>query len=113
MSRTWRAAALYAVLTLALAYPLSVQANRVVLSDDPDTHLFIWTMAWHVHALADQPLSLFDANIFHPLRRTLAFSENLIGSALFAAPVIWLTSNPVLGMNVVGLLACVLCGVGA
>ena len=29
---------------------------------------------------------MFDANIYYPQTLTLAYSENLIGSALFAAP---------------------------
>ena len=65
----------------------------------------MWTLAWNAHAFVSQPLSIFDANIFHPLRNTLALSENLIGSAVFAAPVLWLTENPVLAVNVVSLLS--------
>jgi hypothetical protein len=107
-----RAALLYAVLTLALAYPLSVHPGSAVLSDAPDTNLFMWTLAWDTHAFAHQPLSIFDANIYYPERHTLAYSENLIGSAFLAAPVIWLTGNLVLAMNVVALLSCVLCGAG-
>ena len=73
----------------------------------------MWTLAWNTHAFVHQPLSIFDANIFYPQRNSLAFSENLIGSALFAAPVLWLTGNPVLAVNVVSLLSVVLCGLGA
>lgn len=40
------------------------------------------------------------------------YSENLIGSAFFAAPIIWLTGNIVLATNLTALLSCVLCGVG-
>jgi PA14 domain-containing protein len=110
---SWAAAALYVVLTFLLAYPLSVTANRTLPSDDPDGHLFMWTLAWDTHAFVHQPLSIFDANIFYPNRDSLAYSENLIGSAFFAAPVLWLTGNPVLAVNVVSLLSCVLCGLGA
>lgn len=109
----WAAAALYVGLTLLLAYPLSVTAHRALPSDSPDGHLFMWTIEWDTHAFVHQPLSLFDANIFYPNRHSLAYSENLIGSALFAAPVLWLTGNPVLAVNVVSLLSCVLCGLGA
>jgi hypothetical protein len=84
-----------------------------VLSVSPDTDLFLWTLSWDVHAIARQPLAIFDANIFAPLHRTLAYSENLIGSALFAAPILWLTNNVVLAMNLVALSSCVLCGLGA
>src|SRR4029077_2937901 len=41
------------------------------------------------------------------------YSENLIGSGLVAAPILWLTDNPVLALNVVSLLSCMLCGLGA
>jgi hypothetical protein len=86
---SWAAAALYVALTFLLAYPLSVTANRTLPSDDPDGHLFMWTLAWDAHAFVHQPLSIFDANIFYPNRGSLAYSENLIGSAFFAAPVLW------------------------
>mgnify|MGYP006202309969 CR=1 FL=1 len=66
------------------------------VAEDPDNHLFIWTLAWNTHALTSDPLGVFDANIYYPQRLTLAYSENLLGSTPFAAPVIWLTGNPVL-----------------
>ncbi len=102
----------YAVLTFLMALPYSLAPGSHVLADVPDIHLFIWTLAWDTHAFLYQPLQIFDANIYHPFANTLAYSENLIGSALFAAPVIWLTGNPVLAMNLVALLTCVLCGTG-
>ena len=108
-----RAALLYAVLTLLLAWPLSIEPGGHVLSASPDTKLYLWTLEWDAHAFLHHPLSIFDANIYYPERDTLAYSENLIGSALFAAPVLWLTGNPVLALNVVTLLSCVLCALGA
>lgn len=109
----WRAAALYAVLTLLLTYPISAHPGQRLLSDDPDAHLGMWMLAWDVHAFTHQPFSIFDANTFYPQLRTLAYQDNLIGSALLVAPLLWLTGNPVLAMNGVSLLACVLCGLGA
>ncbi|HYE86572.1 MAG TPA: hypothetical protein VEA16_09470, partial [Vicinamibacterales bacterium] len=103
----------YAVLTFLMALPFSLSPGSRVLDDVPDVHLFIWTLAWDTHAFLSQPLTIFDANIYHPFANTLAYSENLIGSALFAAPIIWLTGNPVLAMNLTALLTCVLCGTGA
>jgi hypothetical protein len=109
----WRAAAVYIGLTLLLAYPISVRPDRIAWANDPDGHLVMWLLAWDAHAFLTNPLTIFDANTFHPERRTLAYQENLIGSAFFAAPVFWLTGNPVLAANFVSLLACVLCGLGA
>jgi len=107
------AAVLYAALTLALSYPLSTAPHRLVWADDPDTHLTLWILSWDAHAFVHHPWTIFDANIFAPERHTLAYSENMIGSAFIAAPVLWLSGNPVLALNVVSLSATVLCGLGA
>jgi hypothetical protein len=109
----WRVLLAFAALTLVLTYPLSVDPGGRVLAIAPDTDLFIWSLAWDAHALVTQPLSLFDANIYYPQARTLAYSENLLGGTLFAAPVWWLTGNAVLAMNVAALVSCALCGAGA
>jgi hypothetical protein len=92
---------------------LSVDPGARVVAIAPDTDLFIWSLAWDAHALFAQPLSLFDANIYYPEARTLAYSENLIGGILFSAPAWWLSGNPVLAMNVAALASCALCGAGA
>lgn len=106
-------ALLFLGLTVLMAAPWSLHpASRVVI-DNPDTHLFLWTLGWDAHALATDPRHIFDANIYHPMANTLAYSENLIGSALLAAPVIWATGDLVLALNLVLLLSCALCGIGA
>jgi hypothetical protein len=109
----WRVAALFAVLTVVMTAPFSLHPASRVVSTGTDTDLMVWTLGWDVHALMARPLAIFDANIFYPARNTLAYSENLIGSTMVAAPVIWLTGNPVLAMNLVVLAATMLCGVGA
>lgn len=103
---------LFLAFTLALTYPLSLHAGSRVCWAGVDTELYAWTLAWNTHALTTNPLAVFDANIFYPLPNTLAYSENLIGATLFAAPVIWLTDNPVLALNVASLASCLLCGLG-
>lgn len=111
---TARAAlAVFALLTIVFTYPLSIRPSRVLLDDQPDFHLFVWTLGWTSHALATNPLGIFDANIFHPLRLSFAFSENLLGSGLWTAPLIWVTGNPVLAVNAVSLTSVMLCGLGA
>jgi hypothetical protein len=110
---SWKVLLAFIALTIVLAYPLSLDPGRRVMAIAADTDLFIWTLAWDAHALVTQPLALFDANIYYPQARTLAYSENLIGGAIFSAPVWWITGNAVLAMNVAALASCVLCGVGA
>jgi hypothetical protein len=107
------AAVLFVALTLLMTWPLALRPASATLPMGPDGDLFIWTLAWNAHAFISQPFSIFDANIYHPLKHTLAFSENLIGSALIAAPIQWVTGSSVLALNVVALLSCVLCGLGA
>jgi hypothetical protein len=103
----------YAVLTFVMALPFSWSPGTHILGDVPDAHMYMWTLAWDAYAFLHQPLRIFDANIYHPYANTLAYSENLIGSALFASPLIWLTGNIVLAVNLTALLSCLLCGVGA
>ncbi len=114
--RSWRGVVVVVVvfvaLTAVLTFPLSLEPGTRALPLSADTRLFLWTLSWDVHALLHQPLRLFDANIFHPEPRTLAYSEHLFGSALVGAPFLLATDNPVLALNVVVLLSCVLSGAG-
>ncbi|HWI20467.1 MAG TPA: hypothetical protein VNT81_22080 [Vicinamibacterales bacterium] len=103
----------YAALTFLMTLPFSLSAGSHVNADIPDTHLYIWTLAWDTYALIHQPLQIFDANIYYPFANTLAYSENLIGSVMFAAPVIWLTGNLVLATNLTAFITCMLSGTGA
>lgn len=105
-------AALFLALTLLLTWPLALRPASTTLPMGPDGELFIWTLAWDAHAFVHQPFSIFDANIYHPLENSLAFSENLIGSALIAAPILWASGNPVLALNTVMFVSCMLCGLG-
>jgi hypothetical protein len=113
-SRTVLLAALcYATITLVLTYPFSTHLSTHVLAPGTDTDLAIWTLGWDLHALTHRPWAIFDANIFFPFHNTLAYSENLIGSALVAAPVVWLTGNTILAMNLVVLFSVAAGALGA
>jgi hypothetical protein len=103
---------LFAALVLLTTWPLARHPASTMLPGGPDGELFLWTLSWDAHAFLHQPFAIFDANIYYPLRDTLALSENLIGTALFSAPIQWITGNPVLALNVASLLSTLLCGVG-
>lgn len=109
----WLVFAAFVLLTAGLAYPLSFHPHSHAFRYDSDAKLIQWILGWDVHAFLAQPLALFDANIFAPLPNTLAYAEHLIGSALLAAPVIWLTDNYFLATNLVALLSIPLSGFGA
>ena len=112
MKRALGVTGLFTALTVAMAYPWSVHLSSQVLADLPDIHLYIWNLAWDAHAFLHQPLSIFDANIYYPNPNTLAYSENLIGTALTVAPLLWAGVDPVLAMNLAAMMTCLLCGLG-
>jgi len=72
------------LLAVAMTWPLALHARSQTGNDVVDPHvtdpLFqSWQVAWIGHALLHQPLHLFQANIFWPLRDSLAFSDALVG----------------------------------
>lgn len=102
----------FGTLTVAFTYPLAFHLTDAV-EDGQDALLNVWIMAWDLHGLLTNPLDLFNANIFYPFARTLAYSEINFSQALLAAPFTVASGNPVLGYNVALLLTFVLSGWGA
>jgi hypothetical protein len=93
--------ALFALLAAAHTWPLASAPGRWSRVDNGDYSLNAWILAWVVHQAPRDPLHLFDANIFHPEPRTLAFSEHLVPQAVVAAPIIWAGGSAVLACNLV------------
>ncbi len=67
--------ALYGLLALVSTHPLWRHLATAVPSDIGDPLLNTWILAWDGHALLTDPAQLFDANIFFPLKDTLAPCE--------------------------------------
>jgi hypothetical protein len=93
--------ALFALMAAAHTWPLAAAPGRWSRVDHGDYSLNAWILAWVVHQAPRDPLHLFDANIFHPEPRTLAFSEHLVPQAIVAAPIIWAGGSAVLACNLV------------
>jgi hypothetical protein len=74
-------AALGVVLALVMTWPLVVHLRSQIGKDLADPLFQSWQVAWIGHALLHQPLHLFQANIYWPLRDSLAFSDALVGYA--------------------------------
>jgi hypothetical protein len=74
-------------------YP-GLRENAVSRVETADARLNSWILGWVHHALTTSA-SLFDANIFHPVRNTLAASEHLLGIAVPLLPLSWLGAGPV------------------
>lgn len=110
----WRIrVAVYALLLIAFTAPISLDPGGRAFTEGPDTRLYRWTLGWDLHALKTDPLHIFDANIFYPEKKTLAYSEHLIGAALLALPLSWFSTNLDLILNFVLLASTLLTALGS
>ncbi|HUK12919.1 MAG TPA: discoidin domain-containing protein [Thermoanaerobaculaceae bacterium] len=99
------AGVILAALAIAMTWPLVAHLGSA-LTDAGDPLLNTWIMAWDVHKLSAGSLAgFFEANIFFPNHRTLAYSEHLLPQALAGAIPMLVSGNPVLAYNLVLLLA--------
>ncbi|MGA7733673.1 MAG: hypothetical protein WCD37_20615 [Chloroflexia bacterium] len=103
--------AAFVLLTTVATWPMLPQLGGYVI-DKGDPLYSVWAMAWQAHSLATDPSHFFDANIMYPFRGTLAFDELSFTEAVLAAPLYWLTGNPVLSHNTLLFLTFVLSGYG-
>lgn len=106
----WLALALFVLLAVLHTWPLASAPGRLGRNGQADTQLNAWIMSWVAHQIAHDPLHLFDANIFYPERRTLAFSEHLVVQSMMGAPVRWAGGSPILAYNIVFLAGLALTG---
>jgi hypothetical protein len=106
------AAALFAALSVVMTWPLLPNLDRAV-SDPGDPSIVIWILDWSWYAAFHQPLSFFHANIFHPAKWTLAFSENLVGIAVFLFPLRAFGVDAITAFNVAMLAGYAFSGFGA
>jgi len=92
--------------TVLMTWPLATDLGRLGRTQNSgDARFAVWNVAWVAHALTTDPGRLYDANIFYPHRRALAFSEANIGAGLIAVPTWVATRNPFAAHNSVVLFA--------
>ena len=102
----------FCTFTAALSWPY-VNYLRDAVADPGDPYLVSWILWWDYHQTCTDPLNLFHANVFYPLRYTLAFSENCYGMALLFFPLFALGFHPLTIHAVAMFLGFALCGYGA
>jgi hypothetical protein len=71
-----------------------------------DPYLNLWILGWDLRTISTSPWSLlngavFDANIFHPARQTLTYSDHFLLQALCVWPIYAATHNAILCYNAV------------
>jgi len=102
----------FCAFTALLSWPY-VNYLRDAVADPGDPYLVAWILWWDYHQTFADPIHLFHANLFYPLRYTLAFSENCYGLALLFFPLFALGFRPLTIHAVALFLGFVLCGYGA
>jgi hypothetical protein len=78
---------LAALLAIGHTWPLARDLAGQSRLDNADTALNTWIVSWVAHQLPRNPAQVFDAPIFHPERRTLAYSEHLLAQGAMAVPL--------------------------
>lgn len=96
----------FVALAVALTWPLVLQpfSHLAGLQGPGDPYLNLWILGWDLHTISRAPLDLltgrvFDANIFHPARQTLTYSDHFILQAIAVWPLYVLTGNIVFCYN--------------
>ncbi len=103
----------FLALSILFTRPLLSEGDHAVYKDPYDTTFQAWTLAWDIHALSENPLDLFNANIYYPNPYTLAYSEHQITTAVMAIPLMAITGNPVQTANYMLIFNLFLCAMGA
>ena len=89
-----RACLVLMALTAFHTWPHAGHPGAAVV-DHHDPYFSIWRLSWIGHALRTQPTELFNANIYHPELRALAYSDATLLEGLIAAPFLWAGVSPV------------------
>jgi hypothetical protein len=94
-----------------MTWPLALHLSTGIPEHD-DPLFSIWRLAWIAHVVPGDLRHLFDANIFYPHQRTLAYSDATLLEGILAAPFLWMRMNPVFVYNLVFLAGIVSSGAG-
>lgn len=105
-------AVLFIALAAVMTWPLAYNIGRAVAWPG-DPFINIWILDWDWYATFHQPLSLFQANAFHPHQLSLAYSENLYGVALLLFPLRAVGVSAIAAYNIAMLAGYAFCGFAA
>ena len=89
------------LLAIVHTWPLAARPGYYSRVDNGDYLLNAWVLDWVATTLPTRPWTVFDANIFHPEKNTLAYSEPLLVQGVMAIPPIWAGASAVTTFNLV------------
>jgi hypothetical protein len=96
---SWTALGIFVFLAAIHTWPLATDPAHLSRNDNADTLLNSWAIAWVAHQLPREPSRLFEANIYHPERLTLGYSEAMLVQGVLAMPILGAGGSPVLAYN--------------
>ena len=102
-NRRWHGPVVFLLLAVLHTWPLATGLSYRSLIHD-DAWLNAWAVSWVARQVFHDPWRLFDANVFHPHRGALAYTEPLIVPGLLAAPIRWFGGSALLAHNVLVLI---------
>ena len=100
------------VLAAYFTWPLALRPGSIGRVQMGDGQFSIWNVSWVAHALVTPGVAVYDANIFHPHRGTLAYSEPNLGAGVLGVPAYLLTRNPYAAHNTAVLISLTMTVVG-
>jgi hypothetical protein len=89
----------FAGLAAVHTWPMPTDPAHLTRLDNNDTAFNTWVIAWVAHQLPRNPYELFNAPIFYPAPRALAFSEHMVVQGAMSVPLDALGASPVLAYN--------------
>lgn len=92
------ATAFFTLVAIANSFPLILHPGTSI-GQHGDSYFSVWRLAWVAHQVLADPRHLFDGNIFHPNRDTLAYSDAMLLPAIVLAPFNWMGISPLVVYN--------------
>jgi hypothetical protein len=90
----------FTLLAIVFTWPLVRTIGTHLPGDLGDPVMNTWLLAWDASRMRHGLAGVWDAPNFFPYRHTLAYSDHLLGLAVFTTPLQWTSGNPVLVHNV-------------
>ena len=103
---------LFLLLAILFTWPLGIRLSTGT-SDLGDPLLNTWILDWDLYAVTHSASNIFQAPIFYPGKYPLAYSENLFGIAIAAAPFYLAGCSPLTIYNIMFIFGFAFCGYGA
>jgi hypothetical protein len=98
----------YTLLAVAFTWPLIRDpfGQLAALHGPGDPYLNLWILGWDLDTISRAPADaltgrIFDAQIFHPARQTLTYSDHFVVVAAMAWPIYAITGSAVFTYNAV------------